>query len=812
MRAIQFEFVLKGVFLGLWAAVALRQPPTNPDWNDFARLMLWTAGGLGLGFLVATVQQFLRGLKPRGNPISFFVFVLLEGSFWIYLGLVGGLAAGLLYGTITNPDLPKERNWLGWCVVAGTILGIGFTQLRQIKDWRWRFGLGAVVGAGLVYVATLYLDEAGWLENSEARWQFGLFILCGLPFFYLLTFCGVAEESEVEIAALCAGLGIGIHLLSFPKNMPAIGFLLPVGFYFIYVTKWITDLRVFKHTLRGYGYLNVGRIREALLCFRRARQIAPRNSFVVQGLYDLHKQVDINTLTNDPETLALLDYSFCLDRAESLLISERTPSEAERSEAGRMLELVERQQPRYAPRTAYLRAIWLAFGKQFDEAAKTLKVLLDPSEPAEKAIREPMLFPAWNLALRLHPEIVKRVGEPELSAPGRRMEAIAATEQVLAKQPDESTANELKPFLYAGLTESEFLSSLPEPNSFNFDYVEQLGLALIDDANPAQRERGAAYLRIAGRGLPARGPAIFQKLADTATDPESARGYREQVKRCGMEHGAKNLPADQRQIYFLVLGQLVNDAEKRGDFAGAAADQRLILESGKSELENYRKLADLYEKSGDPLNALLMTETALIYSGKDADLLARKDKYYYSVSAERVHAVKDKIEPIFDATYCVAKANAVLNQREPDLETLDWGLHLVSLARVVKPDLLAATLAEGRLLLRKGDRERGLSLLEDVREAKPSGGDEKEAWFTATRILGDLYLNELNRPDLALGCFQDYKDHPKSGADTLFNIAKCYDAQNDVKNAIRFYDAVTAYDSHPKYWEASEAVRRLKGV
>ena len=130
----------------------------------------------------------------------------------------------------------------------------------------------------------------------------------------------------------------------------------------------------------------------------------------------------------------------------------------------------------------------------------------------------------------------------------------------------------------------------------------------------------------------------------------------------------------------------------------------------------------------------------------------------------------------------------------------------------MKPDLLAATLSEGRLLLRKGDREKGLSLLEDVREAKPSGGDEKEAWFTATRILGDLYLNELNRPDLALGCFQDYKDHTKSGADTLFNIAKCYDAQNDVKNAIRFYDAVTAYDSHPKYWEASEALKRLKGV
>lgn len=808
MRAIQFEFVLKGVFLGLWAAVALRQQPDHPDWSNFAQLLLWTCGGLIGGFLVAAGQLFFRGLKPRGNPISFLVFVLLEGSFWIYLGLVGGLAAGLIYGTVTT-ELPKERNWLGWCVIAGAILGFGFLQLRQIKDWRWRLGLGAIVGAGLVYIVTLYLDEAGWME-PEARRAFGLFILSGLPFFYLLTFCGVAEESEVEIAALCAGLGVSIHLMKFPANMPAIGFLLPIGLYFVYVTKWISGLRVFKHTLRGYGYLNVGRTREALLCFRRAREIDPKNTFAKQGFWDLHKSVDVNSLANDPETLALLDYGFCLDRAESLLISDHTPTAAERLEAGRMLELVDKQQPRYLPRTQYLWALWYTFGKQFDDASSALKDLLNPSQITEKLIRDAVLFPAWNLALRLHPELVKRVGENELTAPGRRMEAIAATERVLASQPDDPAANELKPFLYSGLTESEFLDATPAPGTFHYDYVEQLGLSLIDDANPLQKERGAAYLRIAGKGLPARGPAIFQKLADSTNDAEAARGYREQVKRCGMEVGAKNLASDQRAIYFTVLGQLVADAEARGDFAAAAADQRLILESGKSELENYRKLADLYEKSGDALNALLMTETALIYSAKDADLLARKDKYYFTVTPERIEAVKSKIDSLFDVNYCVAKANLVLNQREADADTLEWGEHLALLARTIKPDLLAAKLAHGRILLRKGERDKGLTLLEDVREAKPSGGDEKEAWYLASRILGDLYLNELNRPDLALHCFQDFKEHQKSGADTLFNIAKCYEAMNDAKNAIRFYDSVTAYEGHPKYWEAQEAVNRLK--
>jgi tetratricopeptide (TPR) repeat protein len=809
MRAIQFEFVLKGVFLGLWAAAALRQPPGEPRWADLLNLILWTVGGLAVGLFVAAGRQFLRGVKPKGNPLAYVVYILLEGSFWVYLGLVGGCAAGLMYANATNPDLPKDRNWLGYCVVAGALLGYGFLQLRQVKDWRWRFGLGAAVGAGLVYVATLYLDEAGWLEPS-ARRTIGLFLLAGLPFFYLLTFCGVAEESEVEIAALCAGMGLGIHLLSFPANVPAIGFLLPIGLYFLYVTKYISGLRGFKHTLRGYGYLNVGRVREALVCFRRARQINPKNALANDGLIRVHQKVDLDQFENDPDTLALLDYGFCLDRAEALLVSDRTPGESSRAEAGRMLELVERQQPRFAPRAAYLRALWLTYSKRFDEAAATLKALLDPTVPADPAIRNAVLFAAWDLALRLHPELVNRIGEAELALPGRRIEAIAATERVLTVRPDDATANELKAFLYAGLSEPEFLAAPPAVD-FNYDYVEQLGLALIDDADPARRERGAAYLRIAGHGLPTRGPSIFQKLAEATRDPEAARGYREQVKRSAMAVGVKSLAADQRAIYFDTLGQSVAEAEARGDFASAAADQRLVLESGKSELENYRKLADLYEKAGDPLNALLTAETALIYSGKDADLLARKDKYYYSVTPDRVAAVRDKIESLFDANYCVAKANLVLNQREPDADTLDWGQHLAALARIVKPDLLAAKLAEGRLFLRRGERDKGLSLLEDVREAKASGGDEKEAWYTATRILGDLYLNELNRPDLALACFTDYKEHPKSGADTLFHIAKCYEASADVKNAVRFYDAVTAYEGHPKYWEATEAVRRLKG-
>lgn len=813
MRSPSFEFILKGVFLGLWAAVAFRQSPAAPNTSELWNHFFWTLTGLGVGCVFAAGELILRGHRPWRNPLAFLVLVLLEGSYWIYLGIVGGLAASLIRSQLATPELPEGgRNWLGYCVIAGAVLGYGLMQLRGVRDWRWRFSLAALVGIGLVVVAVMYLDESGWLQNPEARRAFGLFILAGLPFFYLLGFCGVTEESEVEIAALCAGLGVGIHLLQFPANVPSLGFLLPVGLYVIYITKWITGLRGFKHTLRGYNFLLANQFKPALLSFRRARQIDSKNALAAQGLLQVHRKLDPIQLESDPELSTLLDFGFCLDRAESLLVGERTPTTAERTEAGKLIDLTQRYRPALSPRISYLRAILATHEKQFDEAAGHLKTLLDPANQAEARQRDPFVFAAWDLALRLHPELIKRLGEAELSAPGRRMDAIAAIERQLVRFPNDSTAQELKTVFYAGLTESEYLAASPR-REFSFDYVEQLGLALVDDANPGRRDRGMAFLRIAARGLADRGPALFQKLATAAEasgDREAAAGYRGQIKRVGLEIGPQSLPADQRTIFFETVQRLVTDAVARNDFESAAADQRLLIGSGPNELEQYRTLADYYEKAGDPLNALVAVETARLYKSNDADLLTRKDKYYYSVTPERLAAVKDKVESLFDVEYCVNKANSVLSSRDADLDLLDWADHLISLARIMKPRSLPAMLAQGRLKLRRGDRDTGLSLLEDVREANPTGGDDKEAWYMASRILGELYLNELNRPDLAVTCFTDYKEHPKSGADTLFWIAKSHENLGDVKNAIRFYDAVTAYDQHPRYWEATEAVSRLK--
>ena len=69
------------------------------------------------------------------------------------------------------------------------------------------------------------------------------------------------------------------------------------------------------------------------------------------------------------------------------------------------------------------------------------------------------------------------------------------------------------------------------------------------------------------------------------------------------------------------------------------------------------------------------------------------------------------------------------------------------------PDANAAAVDAAEALLLSGRTADALRMLEDLREAKPAkfeySGDD-DAWYRSAQILGDLYLNEFNRPDLAV--------------------------------------------------------------
>lgn len=849
------EYILKGLFLGLWAFVALQVAVDREAVRvDLPWILGWVGFGLLLGLIAGTVLQFRRGARPWDNWAAFPMLVLLESPTFIYCGVVLGLTAGVFSGRefaepwagkvagwfgltfdqirhVTSAQFPDDDprkgklpgDWLGYCAFGGVLLGFGFYRLRQIADARWRFGLGLGIAAVCVYLGANYIGRLPGLDGPDApnvKFNLGVYILLGLPFFYLLTFCGEAEESEVEIMALCAALGVALDLMDFSGRFVSIGgavaFLLPMTIYFVYATRVLPGLRVFKHVLRGYSYMNLGRLRESIYFFRRAVQLDPGSPLARAGMLALHNSLSPAVIDRDPGLAEILDFNLCLDRAQAYLIGGRVPAPAERAEADRFLGLVERNKPAYQARVDYLRAVSFTHAKNYDAAAETLAKLLSPETPNyHPGVRKQVLFPAWNLALLWSQEVERRVGWKELAKPGRRIEAIAAVERQLAADPQDSTAKELKTLLYSQLEESEFVAAAANgpPADFNYEYVEQLGLALVDDADPDRRDRGMAYLRIAGRGLPDRGPGIFKKLADVAErmgDAESTHAYLEQVKRCGAFVKPANLAPDQREVYFAALKKLADEADARGDYPSAVDDLRLYLAGGgRNELETYRRLAELSGKAADPLNALLYAETGLTYSSSDADLLKKKDSYYYSVPEEKLQAAREQVAGYFDVPYCVRKAMAILNAKSDDLDMLDWATHLSRLAQVMQPESNGVRLVRARCLLRRGEREAGIQILEDIREAKKGSGDEEDAWYAATKIVGDLYLEELNRPDLAVKAYQDYKEYGKSGADTLFKLGKAYEAMGDQVNAAKFYNAVTAYEEHPRYWDAKEALQRL---
>ncbi|MDW8243824.1 MAG: tetratricopeptide repeat protein [Thermogemmata sp.] len=835
------EYLLKGLYLGLWTFLALQVPTeaTAHPWINIVWVVGWIGIGLLLAFALAALWQMIQGLRPWHNWLAFPLLVLLESPTFVYAGVVGGLVLGVVSGSEAFRDWTEplvqwlglsfedirhrtpDSRWLLYCAGGGLLLGFGFYRLRRTEDRRWRLWLGLILAAALAYLAVSFAQRLDFLRDPGTRWYLGIHLLVGIPFFYLLAFCGEAEESEVEIMALAATLGAALYLLGLGDKIPGAGatvLLLPLLLYYVYSVFLLTPLRVFKHVLRGYSYLKVGRLRIAVEFFRRALQLEPRSRLAQEGMLQVHRRLTPQLIAADAALAALVDYDLCLDRAAALLM--QPPTAAQLQEAQAFLQLVEQKKPALQARVDYLRTLALLHQHRYEEAATLLHRLLDPAATGyHPGVRQQVLFDAWELALRLHPQMIERVGRVALHQPGRCMEAIAAVERRLRSQPQDPAARELKTWLYPHLQEQEFVAVVaPDgtpPADFDYAYVEQLGLALLDDPDPQRRERGRSYLRIAARGLPDQAVGLYVRLADSYDkegDTDHAHAALEMARRAGQQFGPRRLSDDQRRLYLEALQRLARHAEEQQNYTTAIALYRQYLEDGgPAALETYRKLAELYGRLGDPLNAVLMVETGLTYDATDADLLRKKDTFYYSLDPQRLEQVRDKVAPWFDVDYCVRKATAVLNAKETSVELLDWATHLARLAVLMQPTSNAVRLVQARVLLRGGKRSEALQLLEDIHYDSDKGsGSEEEAWYAATRLLGQLYLDELGKPENALHCFLKYKEYYKSGADTLYHLARCYEALGDLPRAIQHYKAVTAFEGHPLVWEAEEAVRRLQ--
>jgi hypothetical protein len=330
MRWLNTEYILKGAFLGLLLGAAL----AAPTWQAAGLVALWLLAGLAAALLFAGGRRIAQGVRPAGRWGAFLILLILESPTTIYAGLLLGLIGGAVSAGGGAVD-PHTLSALAGGAVYGAVLG----ALPRIgQPWR-RLVLAGLIAALAVIVAVEWIEQH--LDVDPARRQtLGAFLLLGLPFFYLLVLAGEEEETEVEIAALCGGIALGVWLLRFPGPMPPAGLFIPLFLYILYATKVLPGLRVFKHTLRGFGHLELGRTRQALASFRRAVQLDPGNALARRGLERLHRGLDLGRAARDPELLPLLDYDLCLAWAESHLLGERPPTEAQRAEAARLLDLV----------------------------------------------------------------------------------------------------------------------------------------------------------------------------------------------------------------------------------------------------------------------------------------------------------------------------------------------------------------------------------------------------------------------------------------------------------------------------------------
>jgi tetratricopeptide (TPR) repeat protein len=812
MNWLLTEYLLKGIFLGLLTYAALQRP----DWSKTGVLAACLSGGLLIGLILSFVSWLPRGIRVGGRFLSLLLFLLLESPTLVYAGLIGGLLAGALW--VRDPA--TGIGLLVICIGGGALLGAAIGEARRIGSTTYR-SAAAAAGACLLVGVALYMIEndpelTSFGGNMEVRTLIGAHLLLGLPFFYLLTFAGRAEESEGEFAALCAGLAVGIWLLNPFPRMPALALVLSAGLYAVYTHYVMAGLKVFKHTLRGYSYAQMGKIRPALRSFRRALTLDPGNQTAKAGLARVHSGIDPRQIAGDVETASLLDLDLCLDRAGRLLF-QAEPTPAHLDEVKSLLELVAWQQPDRLAEIEYWRAVADMRRRDVESAATRLARLLDPTgwSVEESFARQNVLFPSWQMVLMRSQDLGSRVGHPQLAHPGRRMEAIAAVERILAANPQDADAWEMKRFLYEGLTEKEYHERRPvTTGEFDPNYARELGTALLSDA--VKWRRGVEYLRLAADSWPQHAPSLFVQIAQACEkygEPDEAHRAYESMKDVVLAVGPQNLPTDEATTFYLTIKRLADEAATRGDPQGAINLLRIIVDGDRAGVQTFRALAEMHERLVEPLPAMHYNDLALVYDSKDRDLLARKDKYYYSVTPEQLKSASEVIRKGFDVNYCLAKARQVLTTRNADLDVVDWGLHLAELASVVWPQLIEPRLLRARALLWKGEKDRALQVLEDLREAKPAkfyNDADEDAWYRSHQMLGDMYLNDFARADLAIPCYQEFRQSPKSGADTLFKLGQAYEALGDIPRAVRAYEQVTGYTEHPRYYEATEAVRRLK--
>lgn len=813
MNAIIVEYLLKGIFLGLCAYGSIQAGRIEEN-REAALLSLnaiaWSGFGLALAW--TAIQERKQLLKGLSNPVSYLLYLILEYSGPVYNGILLGVAAGIFI------CIPADSPLLAASVISGAGLGLSFAYSRRLRRGQNKtlviFGFALAAGTAIAYFlgVTPWNDQALEIKHPFA---FSLQLLGFLPLFYVLAFSAIAEETEVEIGSICVLMGLALGILT-KDNVPlrTVGFLLPVGVFFIYTMRILPALRILKHVLRGLSYSKLGQQANALRAFQRALQLDPANQMAKNNYWKLHAELDPAKLDADPETMALVDCSMCLDRVGSLLASGK-PDPLQHAEAQRLIDLARKLRPALAPSCDYHQCVLALHDRDIPRATTLLEGILRPPQDHFHPSRTPILYPAWNLALSIHPEMKNRVGFPLVrDNPSCRMEAIMAVEKHLALNPEDQQAWALKRFLYSELT-PEHLPNQPDGLLAALDhlFLKELGLATLEQKHDPLR--AVQYMEMASRGLPLEAPFLFVqagKALDQAGDSNQAIIWFEKAAQAGRLIGSKSLPEPSRLAYFSAVKFLADHYLHCKDNSRALEYYHLFAEFERSGVETLRTLANLHEEAQQPLAALRATEQALIYQPDDKDLLSRKERYLFSINPEDLRRDPEHLGKGFDTSFCLRRSKAILDGRLDDPEWMEFARHLAELVTALQPDSRTAQVTLGRALLRQGERAQAKALFEKVMNPKPErfgGSDDEDAWYTSCQLLADLYM-ELEQYQDAVNCLQEFRKSPKSGARTWLRLGQALEKLGDTKKALACYEQATAYEGNPNALEAQDALYRLR--
>lgn len=812
MRAHLLEYFLKGIFLGLAIYGALQAGrEENPTLATFLILNGVAWGGLFLAFIAGVISQRAQLKVGFQNPAAFILFLILENSSKIFDGILLGTALGVFV------SVPSDSKLLISCVGLGGALGLGFFSVRKVKVPNIRLGIIFAIATCLCAAIAYFLGATPWNENPLVLPHphlFSMQLIAFLPLFYILTFCGLAEESEIEIGAFSSLLGLALGILTMEQvPLRTLGFLAPIALFFVYTMRILPALRILKHVFRGMSFAKLGLQKNALMAFKRALQLDPQNNLARNNYWKLHADLDVIKLETDPDTMALVDCDLCIGRIESLLVAGK-PTDEKVAEALRLLSLVEKLKPSLDYSTRYWRAVLALHDKNFVGASALLLKNLNNYHVPENQSAGKYLYASWSLALAGHPEMKSRVGFPLLADAAIKMNAIAAVERHIADETDDQVAWGIKRFLYSDMTSTIFFQNPPRSLAdFDFMFVKDLGLALLEQKK--ELVRGAEYLDIAVSGLPQHAPFLMVQVGKAFAQQgqeSDAESYFEKAVAMGRKSGHKNLQDQDRFAYFSALKFLADSYLHRKETDKAIEYYHLFAQFERSGVETLRTLANLHEEKGEALSALRAVEQALIYQPDEKDLIARKDRYLYSVTVEDLSANKELLAKGFDVDYCLKRAKGILDSKLDGPDWIDVARHLANLAIVFTPESIQARTLYARALLKHGDRTDAKEILEKVREPKPqsfSSSDDEDSWYVSSQLLGDIYM-ELEEFEKAIACFHDFKKSPKSGARTLFKLGNAHEKLNDTKKAKTCYEQATAYEGNPFAREAQEALYRLK--